>query len=870
MMQPEEYGDMALALDNDDNDGKTQQLELQQGNDDEVDHDQLPNVEEYKASIGHRSGVGLKEKFKKAIGNIGPSSSSAADGIEETESMMILPRDPVVRKRDPPEIRNQKYEYIDYDAEGHHTVENEGLFKIDSEDEEEEEEERQFQTLEIEEEEEEKYEGDPNKCFWKSCGLISICLLAAVLVQFLVFGQETETPRDFFHFVQGDTDAYFAVKGYVVDIGSVSPQTAFDQTTTPQYLAAQWMAHGDPLNMPIPQERDLQFSERYIMAVLFFAMGGTEWTHQYNFLSGDHICTWFKEFTLRDGSSVLYGVHRCKEADNGELYPHSVFMPNNGLSGFIPDEIKGLEGLEVFNVMFNPNVVGTIPAAFRSMDSLTHLAMQWCNLDGTIPTWIGTMTNLEYLGLGNNLLDGTVPEEIQNLNRLELLGLDDNDLFGNIDMFAPLSNLKSLYLENNFFNGTISETLMQGWPKMEELDLSECAFTGALPPTLFNHCPQLKVLDLHGNGFVGPFPDSIDTNSELDFLALHNNRLEGFVPTSLKNLEALHHLDLSENLFESTLPEALGEMTALEYLFTGTNNFFPGEVPKFLIELTNLKELSMKQNKLQGSIPEFFLYLSNLVFLDFHDNNLSQQIPSGFGKLTTLRHLILKQNALTGQPPAEMGQMTELQVLLMEQNNFEGNADAICSVTSFTVETFVADCGDEFVQESPTESPGGDTGAEENPTTSPSAVPDDTGIVDDDPAGVIVTSPPTPATNPDGSPTADFTPTIAAFQVPTPFDDDKVFTPAPTASPPAFDDDQVNTSPPAGNDVGDGGGDGGDGRRRRMVGGQIGCSCCTICCDPGDAKCNNWDWKGNLDPIWEHGYKRRRYSYDLGPVVWLP
>jgi hypothetical protein len=64
--------------------------------------------------------------------------------------------------------------------------------------------------------------------------------------------------------------------------------------------------------------------------------------------------------------------------------------------------------------------------------------------------------------------------------------------------------------------------------------------------------------------------------------------------------------------------------------------------------------------------------------------------------------------------------------------------------------------------------------------------------------------------------------------------------------------------------------DGGDGRRRRMVGGQIGCSCCTICCDPGDATCNNWDWKGNLDPIWEHGYKRRRYSYDLGPVVWLP
>lgn len=289
------------------------------------------------------------------------------------------------------------------------------------------------------------------------------------------------------------------------------------------------------------------------------------------------------------------------------------------------------------------------------------------------------------------------------------------------------------------------------------------------------------------------------------------------------------------------------------------------------------------------------------------DNNLSQQIPPGFGQLTTLRHLILKQNALTGQLPAEMGQMTELQVLLMEQNNFEGTADAICSVTSFTVETFVADCGDQFVQ-IPTESPTGITGGDKNPTLAPalldpttapddvgstptiapSAAPDSTGIIDDYPTTggtpPPVSSPPTPATTTGDGPTADSIPTISATPVPTPLDDDKVFTPAPTTSAPVFDDDPVVTSPPAvarnndevGGEAPDGGlgqfgNDGNNGRsRRRMVGGQIGCSCCTICCDPGDSQCNNWDWKGNLDPIWEHGYKRRRYSYDLGPVVWLP
>jgi hypothetical protein len=53
-------------------------------------------------------------------------------------------------------------------------------------------------------------------------------------------------------------------------------------------------------------------------------------------------------------------------------------------------------------------------------------------------------------------------------------------------------------------------------------------------------------------------------------------------------------------------------------------------------------------------------------------------------------------------------------------------------------------------------------------------------------------------------------------------------------------------------------------------GGDITCSCCSQCCDPGDALCNNWEWKGNLDPIWEYGYRRQRYSYNLGPVTWLP
>lgn len=63
-------------------------MELQQS--DQEDHDQLPNVEEYKAVIGHRSGApgGFKSKVFKAIGNLGPSSAS---GIEEEGEFVVPP-----------------------------------------------------------------------------------------------------------------------------------------------------------------------------------------------------------------------------------------------------------------------------------------------------------------------------------------------------------------------------------------------------------------------------------------------------------------------------------------------------------------------------------------------------------------------------------------------------------------------------------------------------------------------------------------------------------------------------------------------------------------------------------------------------------
>ena len=52
--------------------------------------------------------------------------------------------------------------------------------------------------------------------------------------------------------------------------------------------------------------------------------------------------------------------------------------------------------------------------------------------------------------------------------------------------------------------------------------------------------------------------------------------------------------------------------------------------------------------------------------------------------------------------------------------------------------------------------------------------------------------------------------------------------------------------------------------------GSFKCTCCDLCCGQDqDPDCNPWNWDGNLDPVWEHGFQRNRYSYDMGPHMWM-
>ena len=44
---------------------------------------------------------------------------------------------------------------------------------------------------------------------------------------------------------------------------------------------------------------------------------------------------------------------------------------------------------------------------------------------------------------------------------------------------------------------------------------------------------------------------------------------------------------------------------------------------------------------------------------------------------------------------------------------------------------------------------------------------------------------------------------------------------------------------------------------------EIECRCCSTCCTDEDTSCNNQSWTNNFDPVWEYGFLRKNYRFNL-------
>ena len=482
----------------------------------------------------------------------------------------------------------------------------------------------------------------------------------------------------------------------------ISALSHLQDTTTPQSKAAVFMALDTKAMPKLPQDpfQDVRFVQRYVLAVLYYAFQGPQWESQLSFLTQEHECSWNQPESFDDliEKTTAVGV----SCDPEKLVVRDILLPHHttndnkdGLQGSIPSELAFLLHLELFSVPDN-QITGSLPSELRRLTHLEFLDLKYNQITGTLPSWIGQdCLGLEVLGLSNNLFQGALPSNLQNLVKLHTLAIDDNQFTGTglPDVVNALTNLEYLYADRNFFTGEIQPDFMDQHQQLHVLDISNNDFTSTQwPEHLFRH-PTLHVLDFANNRFASTLPEVIETNHQLEFFSLRNNQMYGEIPPSLQAFELLQHLDLHNNSFTGILPREWREMSQLTYLHVGHNDWTPtNQMPGFLDQLSNLRELSLANSQLSGTIPAWIAtYLPELRFIDLSQNQLHGSIPDNLLGMDYLDYLFLYQNQLTGQIP-QQGEL--FRVLAVHQNpQLQGDLNFLCTAQNTESDFLLAaDC----------------------------------------------------------------------------------------------------------------------------------------------------------------------------------
>ncbi|WP_416867599.1 MAG: T9SS type A sorting domain-containing protein [Imperialibacter sp.] len=262
------------------------------------------------------------------------------------------------------------------------------------------------------------------------------------------------------------------------------------------------------------------FEQDYNALVAFYnATNGPNWTNNTG---------WLQEgVDVRDWWGITVNENRVTY----------IYAANNNLTGFIPEEIGNLTGIQTLDFS-NNHLTGTIPVELWNLTGIINLYINGNQLSGVIPTGISSLSKLQSLTLSGNQLTGEISVEI-----------------------GDLSSLISLSLAFNKLSGTI--------------------------PTEIGNLTSLQLLTISGNQLTGPIPSDIGNLIDLQNLWLTGNQLSGAIPTEIGELTNLTELLLDGNKFTGNIPAQFGNLPNLQTLNL-SNNALYGSIPLSLTNLDNL------------------------------------------------------------------------------------------------------------------------------------------------------------------------------------------------------------------------------------------------------------------------------------------
>ncbi|KAL6334202.1 hypothetical protein AAG906_006791 [Vitis piasezkii] len=356
---------------------------------------------------------------------------------------------------------------------------------------------------------------------------------------------------------------------------------------------------------------------------------------------------------------------------------HHLNLSANSFDGFIENEgFKGLSSLKKLQILdisgnqFDKSALKSLGA----ITSLKTLAIRSMGLDGSFPIQESKNFSKELLV---NSISGIIPSTIRLMSNLKSLSLAGNNYNGSLQNqdFASLSNLEILDLSSNSFTGIISSSIRL-MSHLKSLSLARNDLNGSLQNQDFAILRNLEILDLSSNSFSGIIPSSIRLMSHLKSLSLAGNYLNGSLQNqdfaSLSNLEIL---DLSYNSFSGILPSSIRLMSSLKSLSLAGNQLNSSLPNQGFCQLNKLQELDLNSNFFQGILPPCLNNLTSLRLLDLSHNLFSGNVSSSLlPSLTSLEYIDLSYNLFEGPFSfSSFANHSNLQVVIhgSDNNKFE-------------------------------------------------------------------------------------------------------------------------------------------------------------------------------------------------------
>lgn len=204
-------------------------------------------------------------------------------------------------------------------------------------------------------------------------------------------------------------------------------------------------------------------------------------------------------------------------------------IPDNSITGVIPDQIAYLQKLEELRLSGN-QLQGPLPSSFGLLQKVRRVNLANNEITGPIPPGIGALDKLEVLDLRSNQFDGPIPAGI-----------------------GRLEHLRYLALNHNSFDGPIPPDLGDA-QKLSHLDLRDNSLDGPIPSEL-GQLTRLKLLMLSENDLTGSIPVELSQLSDLETLILMHNQLSGTIPSALTQLDDLEELNVTHNNLEGVVPD---------------------------------------------------------------------------------------------------------------------------------------------------------------------------------------------------------------------------------------------------------------------------------------------------------------------------